>query len=684
MCKLHKSNAAMKTPLLPVLACAAALGHAFAADPLQEALQQGLLEEDVNHNLDAAIAAYQTVVTQYDAQRQAAATALFRLAECLRKQGKTNEAVAHYQRVLRDFADQSRLVELSRPHVPVSPRPTPDVEPVGAPDAPLASVADQLEAEALRAQAEAQFLKEQFQKYKGMGLDYVTRVMLTESNDALLQSLYQARATTEQREAELEVIHGADHPELLQIKAILSRIDRQIQERASSYLAALKMRAELSEAKAASLRQAAEQARRAPAAEPQTGATASSQATAAVPLEDEAAELHRLQRMVQDSPDLFDLRDDAGFAPLHYAAEKGQLTVARFLLDHGVAVDRRSKGNETPLHRAALKGQKAMVQFLLGRGADVQAKDAQGQTALHLAAYRGFVAVAQALLDGGADANATDDFGLTPLHAAAWQGHPAVARLLITRGANVNAQVLRQGPQRFSTGETPLHLAARSGQQTVAEVLVASGARLDAPAEGGSPLAVAIEARQPNVAQWLLHQCARAGIRDAAADSLLLRVLGSLAMPGIRDARPALSELVQPLLDHGADPNARDSSGATALMRAAQLRRADLVKLLLERRADVNARDEMGWTALHYAVARAAKEIVTLLLAHGADVNLADNSGQTPLSLVVTRHPGMVGGTPSPPVVGLQFYDPQQATPRSTESAEIVDLLRQHGATEPK
>src|SRR6267143_7160671 len=86
---------------------------AFGTDALNEALKKGLLEEEANHNLDAAIQAYQSVVSQYDDQRKIAATALFRLGECYRKQGKTNEAVEAYQRVLQDFADQSNLVGLS-------------------------------------------------------------------------------------------------------------------------------------------------------------------------------------------------------------------------------------------------------------------------------------------------------------------------------------------------------------------------------------------------------------------------------------------------------------------------------------------------------------------------------------------------------------------------------------------
>src|SRR6266576_3439173 len=84
-----------------------------AADNLSASLQMGLLEEEANHNLAAAIQAYQSVVDQFGDQRKIAATAVFRLGECYRKQGKTNEAVLQYQRVGREFADQDTLVKLS-------------------------------------------------------------------------------------------------------------------------------------------------------------------------------------------------------------------------------------------------------------------------------------------------------------------------------------------------------------------------------------------------------------------------------------------------------------------------------------------------------------------------------------------------------------------------------------------
>src|SRR5207237_570172 len=85
-----------------------------APDTLTQNLQQGLFEEEANHNLDAAIKSYQSVISAADEQRKVVATALFRLGECNRKLGKTNEAAAFYQRILRDFADQEQLVTLTR------------------------------------------------------------------------------------------------------------------------------------------------------------------------------------------------------------------------------------------------------------------------------------------------------------------------------------------------------------------------------------------------------------------------------------------------------------------------------------------------------------------------------------------------------------------------------------------
>jgi ankyrin repeat protein len=89
----------------------------------------------------------------------------------------------------------------------------------------------------------------------------------------------------------------------------------------------------------------------------------------------------------------------------------------------------------------------------------------------------------------------------------------------------------------------------------------------------------------------------------------------------------------------GADINARDSNGWTALQTAAANRdmveftkTQDIVKLLIEKGADVNARDKYGGTALIWATSVTHPiEIAKLLIAAGADVNAKGNNGWRPL-----------------------------------------------------
>ena len=103
----------MKTAVAMVmLVCSAAV--AGAQERLADQLRKGIVQEEANQNIEKAIQAYQAIVAQYDQDRQAAATALFRLAECYRKAGRREPAVAAYQRVVREFADQVALVEPSR------------------------------------------------------------------------------------------------------------------------------------------------------------------------------------------------------------------------------------------------------------------------------------------------------------------------------------------------------------------------------------------------------------------------------------------------------------------------------------------------------------------------------------------------------------------------------------------
>ena len=99
--------------------------------------------------------------------------------------------------------------------------------------------------------------------------------------------------------------------------------------------------------------------------------------------------------------------------------------------------------------------------------------------------------------------------------------------------------------------------------------------------------------------------------------------------------RYAISKI---LLEKGADVEARDGMGNTALMGVAFKGLLEMAKLLIDEfGADVNAQNKAGGTPLTFAATFGQYEMVELLLHHGAEPSLSDQDGHTALTLAKAK-----------------------------------------------
>ncbi|XP_065071133.1 poly [ADP-ribose] polymerase tankyrase-2-like isoform X2 [Rhopilema esculentum] len=92
-------------------------------------------------------------------------------------------------------------------------------------------------------------------------------------------------------------------------------------------------------------------------------------------------------------------------------------------------------------------------------------------------------------------------------------------------------------------------------------------------------------------------------------------------------------DIVDFLLQHGADVHARDDGGLIPLHNACSFGHVEVTLLLLRHSADVNARDNWNYTPLHEAAIKGKVEVSLVLLQHGADPSIRNTDGKTACDL---------------------------------------------------
>ena len=291
-----------------------------------------------------------------------------------------------------------------------------------------------------------------------------------------------------------------------------------------------------------------------------------------------------------------------GLSALHFAARQGAMATAQALIEAGADINQRCAGDQTtPIITAAVNGHFDMVSYFLDKGADPNLVSEGGMTPLYavinvqwqprsfypqprayLQQKTDYLTLMKKLLDKGADVNAriyrkpwfteynfellrTDDSGATAFWRSAYGADIAAMKLLLQYGADPGIPTIKIATRSFNFNQG----GVRGGSDTD------PSGRPPLPTGGpGTPPLVAV---------------AGSGYSEGFAGNA-----------------------------HRYAP--------TGLLAA--------VKFLVEELgADVNAEDEDGNTAVHNAASRGDNEMIQYLVSKGADVKKVNRRGQTTVDM---------------------------------------------------
>jgi ankyrin repeat protein len=287
---------------------------------------------------------------------------------------------------------------------------------------------------------------------------------------------------------------------------------------------------------------------------------------------------------------------------LMWAASQRHPAVVKALLAHGADVHARSSewtevmavpphglpqynkviphGRDTALLFAARAGDFESAKLLLAGGANVNDADAWGVSATVMAAHAGFPELVEWLLERGADANAAPA-GFTALHAAIMRRNTRMVTALVAHGADVNAPLKTWTPTRRSSrdynfapelvGATPFWLASRFNQPDVMRLLLKHGANARVVHHGNYHNEEPVEPRT--------H------VTNAAMAAVGMGGGVAWVQPPRAERESLMLESVRLAVEQGADVNAVNSDGRTALDAARALKFESVVTFLTDRGA---------------------------------------------------------------------------------------------------
>uniref|UniRef100_A0A8C8DZH7 Ankyrin repeat and FYVE domain containing 1 n=1 Tax=Oryzias sinensis TaxID=183150 RepID=A0A8C8DZH7_9TELE len=348
-----------------------------------------------------------------------------------------------------------------------------------------------------------------------------------------------------------------------------------------------------------------------------------------------------------------------GESPLHTACRNGLANLTAELLQQGanpnmqtqkaLPDDAHGVALQTPLHMAIAHKHPDVVSVILEQKAnalhatnnlqiipDFSLKDAMDQTVLGLALWTGMHNIAAQLLGSGASINDTMSNGQTLLHMAIQRQDSKSALFLLEHQADINV--------RTQEGQTALQLAISNQLPLVVDAICTRGADMSVVDDKGDPpLWLALENGLEDIASTLVRHgcdstCWSPG-PSGCMQTLLHRAVDEnnevSACFLIRSGCDVNSPR-RPGPNGEGDEEARD--GQTPLHLASNWGLEEVVQCLLEFGANVNTQDAEGRTPIHAAISNQHNVIIQLLISHpDIRLNIRDRQGMTPFACAMTH-----------------------------------------------
>ena len=378
-----------------------------------------------------------------------------------------------------------------------------------------------------------------------------------------------------------------------------------------------------------------------------------------------------------------DLPAAGGETPLMTAARTGASEIVKLLLARGARIDARDdRRGQTPLMWAAAEGHAAIVQDFIEAGADFRLRTPSGFNALLFAVREGRIETVRVLLRAGADVNEAIPVegrrrgyggplpraGSTALLIAVTNAHYELASVLLDAGANPNADL---------PGYTVLHAITAVRKPGVGDN--------DPPPDGSGSMS------SIDLVKKLAARGANLNARMTKKPNLNNTRLNEIgATPFMLAALTADAELMKTLASLGADPLLPNADSSTPLMAAAGLATRspgedagtedevlEAVRLALTLGADINAVDKNGETAMHAAAYKNLPKVVKLLAARGAKIavwNKDDRFGWTPLAIAVGYRFGNFKPSPETEAAVREVMIAAGVTPPKTVVAKTQQI----------